>query len=237
MTTATTYHRVLQHFALAAQSIKYPKATLSDIPGVGTLKLARAGERSRTPGAIQLTDGKPYGQNRWYGRINTDGSLALSHYGERIKDELRDVLDELADDLPGYAAKRGRDTGSCVFCSSPLEDERSLHVGYGPVCAKNYGLPWGAKQDEDVDGPVVTESYITALEAAYRALLAAQDEASTATEAAALKGAVSAAREVYEAAWGRWTEQENLHTSDGACAACEAVVERGSPCVEKGGVA
>jgi len=27
-----------------------------------------------------------------------------------------------------------------------LDDERSVSVGYGPVCAGHYGLPWGEKQ-------------------------------------------------------------------------------------------
>lgn len=41
------------------------------------------------------------------------------------------------------AAKFGRLTGSCVFCSRRLTDERSATVGYGPVCAERVGLPWG----------------------------------------------------------------------------------------------
>ena len=34
-------------------------------------------------------------------------------------------------------------TGTCVFCSRRLTDERSIAVGYGPVCAEREGLPWG----------------------------------------------------------------------------------------------
>lgn len=41
------------------------------------------------------------------------------------------------------AAAFGHVTGACVFCSRELTDERSLTVGYGPVCATNHGLPWG----------------------------------------------------------------------------------------------
>jgi len=41
------------------------------------------------------------------------------------------------------AAKFGRLWGSCVFCSRMLTDERSVAVGYGPVCAEHNGLPWG----------------------------------------------------------------------------------------------
>lgn len=41
------------------------------------------------------------------------------------------------------AARFGHLTGACVFCSRKLTDERSVSVGYGPVCAERVGLPWG----------------------------------------------------------------------------------------------
>lgn len=42
------------------------------------------------------------------------------------------------------AARFGKVTGACVFCSRLLTDERSVSAGYGPVCAEREGLPWGA---------------------------------------------------------------------------------------------
>lgn len=44
------------------------------------------------------------------------------------------------------AARFGRLTNQCVFCSRKLTDDRekrSVEVGYGPTCAKREGLPWG----------------------------------------------------------------------------------------------
>lgn len=44
------------------------------------------------------------------------------------------------------AAKFGHRFGTCVFCAHHLSDDRegrSVEVGYGPVCARNHGLPWG----------------------------------------------------------------------------------------------
>lgn len=41
------------------------------------------------------------------------------------------------------AASFGALTGRCVFCDRELTDERSIEVGYGPVCAERNGLPWG----------------------------------------------------------------------------------------------
>lgn len=46
------------------------------------------------------------------------------------------------------AAAYGKSTEHCVFCGRGLSDDRtgcSLEVGYGPVCADKYGLPWGSK--------------------------------------------------------------------------------------------
>jgi hypothetical protein len=41
------------------------------------------------------------------------------------------------------AARFGAVTGSCIFCMRTLTDERSIKVGYGPICAGHNGLPWG----------------------------------------------------------------------------------------------
>ena len=52
----------------------------------------------------------------------------------------------LADAVPAPAelvARIGRVVGSCVYCSRLLTDDRSVQVGYGPVCAEQRGLPWG----------------------------------------------------------------------------------------------
>lgn len=44
------------------------------------------------------------------------------------------------------AAAFGKLYGFCVFCGKQLNDERSIFVGYGQICAGNYGLPWGATE-------------------------------------------------------------------------------------------
>jgi hypothetical protein len=41
------------------------------------------------------------------------------------------------------AAAYGLTHGNCIACSRDLTDDRSLTVGYGPVCASKYGWPWG----------------------------------------------------------------------------------------------
>lgn len=40
-------------------------------------------------------------------------------------------------------AKLGQTVGFCFYCGSFLSDPESKSKGYGPICAKHYGLPWG----------------------------------------------------------------------------------------------
>lgn len=42
-----------------------------------------------------------------------------------------------------YAAAYGHQYDHCCACGRDLEDDRSTQAGYGPVCAKKYGWPWG----------------------------------------------------------------------------------------------
>ncbi len=49
-----------------------------------------------------------------------------------------------ADPAP-MAAAHGIKTGRCCFCDIALDTPESKAVGYGPVCAKNFGLAWGKR--------------------------------------------------------------------------------------------
>jgi hypothetical protein len=126
----------------ASRHLKYPKIKLS-IDGEPFV-LSRAGERSRTPGAVQLTDGGPYGDNVWYGRIERDGTFTQS---ARCTPEVMAVLQQLATDPAAVAKAHGQAYGQCCFCRRALEDYRSVSMGYGPICAEHYGLPWGERTE------------------------------------------------------------------------------------------
>lgn len=54
-----------------------------------------------------------------------------------------DALSAFAADPVGQAALYGHQTGHCCFCARELTDKRSVAVGYGPICAEHFGLPWG----------------------------------------------------------------------------------------------
>lgn len=77
-----------------------------------------------------------------FGTIGPNNRLKMSN----ITEEICEVLAEIAKDPVTFAKKYGLGTGICCFCSRPLCDDRTLAVGYGKVCADNWGLPWGSKR-------------------------------------------------------------------------------------------
>lgn len=125
-------------FNLAKAKLKYPKirviAKLS-----GEMCLSMAGPKSKYCGSIMVTDGTGFG-GRYYGRIDQDGNFS----GTSITPNgLIPFLAAMAADPVTVARDYGKLTGNCCFCQKRLDDERSTEMGYGPVCAKTYGLPWG----------------------------------------------------------------------------------------------
>jgi hypothetical protein len=65
----------------------------------------------------------------------------------KFTDYQKGLLGRIARNLTAEEAARfGHDHHRCVFCARTLTDEadgRSVEVGYGPICADKYGLPWG----------------------------------------------------------------------------------------------
>ena len=134
---------VFELIQTAAANLKHPKVRLQT-EDCHPVVLSIAGPRSRYPGQINVTDGGPYGANRWYGRIDGEGRWGRPRNSDGL-DQVEAVLRRLGDAPAETAAEHGKLTGRCCFCNRGLEDDRSTEQGYGPVCAKNYGLPWGSK--------------------------------------------------------------------------------------------
>lgn len=127
-------------FKTAGTGLKSPKITFT--LGDDKIRLVQAGRNSRYAGAINVTDGLPFGQNKWFGRINTDGSFVPNHRLGDVQDVV-DFLKEFASDPVQTVRDNGLTSGNCCFCCKTLTDERSVKVGFGPVCASK----WGMKKD------------------------------------------------------------------------------------------
>jgi hypothetical protein len=136
---------VIALFNTGHANLKFPKIRLQLDDGRKVV-LSLAGPAAKQPGTVNVTDGGAYGSNVWYGRVDANGAWQVSgKVDAATQAKLATLLTALAADPATVAAAYGRMTGSCCFCALTLTDQRSVSVGYGPVCAGNYGLPWGAR--------------------------------------------------------------------------------------------
>lgn len=120
------------------KGLKHPKITLRPGCRSGCDKqcgdhdrfvVSMASDTSRNPGALYVKQNGEY-----KGKITVTGSTDIQDA------DLISFL-ELAGSDPGSA---GRLTSFCIFCDLALSHDNSLNVGYGPICAERYGLPWQA---------------------------------------------------------------------------------------------
>jgi hypothetical protein len=124
-------------FASAASKLKRPAIVLrADQIDV---KLSLAGPSSRYKGDVMVAS--PRFGDAYYGRVDAEG---VYHPGRQSNPAVDALVLRMAQDPAGTAAEYGRLTGKCCFCNLPLKDDKSTAVGYGPVCAKNFNLPWGS---------------------------------------------------------------------------------------------
>lgn len=112
--------------------LKFPKVAFA-APGNGEIVISLSPDSGRNPGALYVKLNGEYA-----GKVTADGvAFGL--------DALLPTLRAIEADPAGAGAAYGALRGHCSFCQTKLDDEGSLAVGYGPTCAKNYGLPHKAK--------------------------------------------------------------------------------------------
>ncbi len=125
-------------FILAAKErgVKFPSVSFL-APDGGELRLKVSGATATEPGAVNVLV-----NDQWLGRINPTGEVVgrLRTYAAVLE-----TLTKIATDPAGMAKAYGALTGHCSFCNRKLTDAGSVEVGYGPTCAKAFGLPHTAK--------------------------------------------------------------------------------------------
>jgi hypothetical protein len=136
------FSAVVALFDTAKAHLKFPKVALS-VAGT-TVKLALAGAKSKTPGYVTIAGEGSYPDRAWYGTVSPAGVYTPgSRVTPAFRDALVDVLKAFGANPAAVAKDHGKLLGACCFCYTPIgtgEDRRSVAVGFGPVCAKNWGL-------------------------------------------------------------------------------------------------
>jgi hypothetical protein len=136
---------ILGLFAKAAERLKYPAIEIeTGVAEVGMIRLAVAGAKSSEPGSVTVTSPGKFATRTFFGRITPAGEFKASPRIGETAIALGAFLAAFAAEPAKIAAEHGHKTGSCCFCARGLTTAESLAVGYGPVCAGHYGLPWGA---------------------------------------------------------------------------------------------
>jgi len=103
------------------------------------LRLSKAGFKSSQPGTVNVCDdGKGFDNRVWFGRIGLDGKFTP---GSKCTPAVIASLEVFAQDPAKAAAEYGHRTGNCCFCAHELDNDHSLALGYGPICAKKWGMP------------------------------------------------------------------------------------------------
>jgi hypothetical protein len=117
---------------------KFP-AIVIQIGDAPALRLSKAGQKSKFPGTINVCDtGKGFEDRVWFGRIGLDGKFVPA---QKCTQAVIDELVAFAADPAGQAASFGHRTGNCCFCMHALDNDHSVALGYGPICAGKWGLP------------------------------------------------------------------------------------------------
>ena len=123
--------------------IRWPKLKFP-IAGGNTLVLYLCGVTSSNNGGVSIVNDEPYMSYKqvYYGKISPRGQVVLSKAATN-DEQVMHYLTLVLDDPVAFAKLQGQQTGCCVFCAKELLNASSIYHGYGPICAENYGLPWG----------------------------------------------------------------------------------------------
>jgi hypothetical protein len=117
--------------------LKFPKLRVLDSDGASELVLGLTGEKSKVSGSVTVKRNGEY-----VGLVRPTGEVfgawdAPGLFDAALVARLLLVASDPAKAAKEFAALKG----ACSFCDAAITDEGSVEVGYGPVCAKRWGLP------------------------------------------------------------------------------------------------
>lgn len=139
-------NNIFAMFDRAQSQIKFPRLRFPLAPGINRqnkLVLHMAGKKSQYEGAIMMTDGGEYGANNYYGRISRgENDQPVPMWARECPQTVKSIVTAILADPLDSVKFSGLTYKHCCFCGRGLENDNSLTVGYGPICAEKWGLPW-----------------------------------------------------------------------------------------------
>jgi hypothetical protein len=133
--------RLRWHFEHARKYVTFPRIRMRSTFFGGDLIMGLAGNGSKYPGTIALTNGGSFGKTSSYGRIQLDGTFAAAGLSDHEENELYCMLEALNDDLSTCAMKYHESRNRCMFTDEQLDIPVERQMGYRRVT----GLRWGLK--------------------------------------------------------------------------------------------
>ena len=145
-------HKRLTEVFARPTSLKRPKLRFEH-DGLSVV-LSPAGVGTRNEGMFYVKVNGDYA-----GKLGKDDVFNRSPEFTRssANGKVSEVISEVAKDPVNFAIKFGKLSGNCCFCTHELDNAESLHWGYGPVCAKRWGLPHNYAHAKKRENPEVIE--------------------------------------------------------------------------------
>lgn len=141
-------------FDKASETLKYPSVTYwvdanEVVAGVDRIKMWRSGSHSRLGvGNIVGAWRKNSEETVHLFVVHRDtGRVEYSAFA-RDSSQLVTLINKLITEFQEQLKFSGKRVGTCCYCAKGLTTAASLHVGYGPICAEKWGLPWGESEFE-----------------------------------------------------------------------------------------
>ena len=126
-------------FGVAAAKLKHPRIRFRR--GSIEFAISPAGGNSANAGSLYVKS-----DDKYLGKISPEGDFRTSRDATPAEVwSVTSFFDLDGDQMVEAFTSYGHETGSCCFCSLTLTDPRSVRVGYGPICASNFSLPWGCE--------------------------------------------------------------------------------------------
>lgn len=131
----------------AREHLKHPAVIVRARDAFGydrDIRLNIAGQSAKVPGSINVCSaGGEYDERVWYGRVTRNGRFWPNRKVDQLTlTAVAQALTAMASDPAKAAEAYGHLTLQCCFCNTALRDLHSKQVGYDPICATHFGLPW-----------------------------------------------------------------------------------------------